>query len=293
VARVARAAPLVSAASTRTLCPPWRCALGIFCLFCSGSGCGDHLGLVGLGRSSAVCGFGFRVEMHHHGRACALLRQCVCGCAVPTLACVALPAASRLGASLCVGLFVSRPPSSPSTRPVRAVVHWWRVLTPPSPPNPLLWPAVACVWADGRWSDLRAGHRGACAVHGPLPPRSCRARQAGGAPAHRCRAQGVAAHGRVDECVLLCVSARVSHWSGVGAVDASGVRVRFVARARLKVPVGGAWYFLRFHSTSLARAQGIPKYKAGLGRGKSGKVCIHGATHVEGVPYVTGVVIPL
>jgi hypothetical protein len=206
VARVARAAPLVSAASTRTLCPPWRCALGIFC-FCSGSGCGDHLGLVGLGRSSAVCGFGFRVEMHHHGRACALPRQCVCGCPVQ-------PSQPGLrGTAGCLQRlwdvsFLAHP-VPPSTLPLTAVAHWWWVLTPPSPPNPLLSPSVACVWADGRWSDLRAGHRGACAVHGPLPPRSCGARQAGGTPAHRCRAQGAAAHGRADDCVLLCVCVRV------------------------------------------------------------------------------------
>jgi hypothetical protein len=249
VARVVRVAPLVSVASTRTSCRPWRCGWALFCSWhklAVGVGgdsgeSGDHLGLVVPGRSSALCGFVFRVEMHHHGRARAVPSQRVCSCPAPTLACVALPAASRLGASLCVGLFVSRPPSSPSTRPVRAVVHWWRVLTPPSPPNPLLWPAVACVWADGCWPDLGAGHRGACAVHSPLPPRGCGARQAGGAPTHRCRAQGAAAHGRAEDCVLLCVCACVSHWGGW--CDASGARVRLVARVHVRVRVGGAWFF--------------------------------------------------
>ena len=112
---------------------------------------------------------------------------------------------------------------------------------------------------------------------------------------HTAAEHKVRLHMGVWMCVCCCVCVRVlQHWSGVGAVDASGVRVRLVARVHLKVPVGGAWCFLRFHSTSFTRAQGIPEYKAGLGRGERmgelgysrGHTCVR-------VPFVTGVVIPL
>ncbi len=187
-----------------------------FCLFCSGSGCGDHLGLLFLG-APLLCAM-----------LCSALRCTITVVHAAYLGSACVVAQSQPSQRGIAGCFPSRckfvcgtfrfspTTSSPSTRPLMAAAHWWRVLTPASPPNPLLWPAVACVWADGRWPDLGAGHRGACAVHGPLPPRSCSARQAGGAPSHRCRAQGAAAHGRVDVCVLLCVCACVAalEWGG-------------------------------------------------------------------------------